>query len=98
MLLCVATFALCLAVGWGLWKLTGLRKFDLDIATAAPPPSDHFLAHDRGGHVDHHVLFHGMDEEAVRLDLRYVENWSLSLDLLILWKTARAVLGGSGAY
>jgi len=37
-------------------------------------------------------------DEAVRLDLRYVENWSLSLDLLILWKTARAVLGGSGAY
>jgi lipopolysaccharide/colanic/teichoic acid biosynthesis glycosyltransferase len=37
-------------------------------------------------------------DEAVRLDLRYVENWSLSLDLLILWKTVRAVLGGSGAY
>jgi exopolysaccharide biosynthesis polyprenyl glycosylphosphotransferase len=37
-------------------------------------------------------------DEAVRLDLRYVENWSLSLDLLILWKTARAVLSGSGAY
>ena len=26
-------------------------------------------------------------EEAVRLDLRYVENWSLALDLQILWKT-----------
>jgi exopolysaccharide biosynthesis polyprenyl glycosylphosphotransferase len=37
-------------------------------------------------------------EEAVRLDLRYVENWSLALDLLILWKTARAVLTSSGAY
>ena len=37
-------------------------------------------------------------EEAVRLDLRYVENWSLALDLLILWKTARAVLSSSGAY
>jgi exopolysaccharide biosynthesis polyprenyl glycosylphosphotransferase len=37
-------------------------------------------------------------EEAVRLDLRYVENWSLALDALILWKTGRAVLGGSGAY
>jgi exopolysaccharide biosynthesis polyprenyl glycosylphosphotransferase len=37
-------------------------------------------------------------EEAVRLDLRYVENWSLALDLLILWKTARAVLSRSGAY
>jgi exopolysaccharide biosynthesis polyprenyl glycosylphosphotransferase len=37
-------------------------------------------------------------EEAVRLDLRYVENWSLSLDMLILWKTGRAVLSRSGAY
>ncbi len=33
-------------------------------------------------------------EEAVRLDLRYVENWSLALDLLILWKTWPAVARG----
>ncbi|MGL5858111.1 MAG: sugar transferase [Angustibacter sp.] len=37
-------------------------------------------------------------DESVRLDLRYVDNWSIALDLLILWKTARAVLGRSGAY
>jgi lipopolysaccharide/colanic/teichoic acid biosynthesis glycosyltransferase len=37
-------------------------------------------------------------EESVRLDLRYVENWSLAMDLLILWKTGRAVLSRSGAY
>jgi len=37
-------------------------------------------------------------DEAVRLDLRYVENWSLATDLLILWKTGRAVLSRSGAY
>lgn len=37
-------------------------------------------------------------EESVRLDLRYVDNWSLAMDLLILWKTFRAVVGGSGAY
>ena len=37
-------------------------------------------------------------EEAVRLDLRYVENWSLAFDLLILWKTWPAVARGSGAY
>jgi exopolysaccharide biosynthesis polyprenyl glycosylphosphotransferase len=37
-------------------------------------------------------------EESVRLDLRYVENWSLALDLLILWKTGRAVLSRHGAY
>jgi lipopolysaccharide/colanic/teichoic acid biosynthesis glycosyltransferase len=37
-------------------------------------------------------------EESVRLDLRYVENWSLALDALILWKTAGAVVRGLGAY
>jgi exopolysaccharide biosynthesis polyprenyl glycosylphosphotransferase len=37
-------------------------------------------------------------EESVRLDLRYVENWSLALDLLILWKTASAVVRSRGAY
>ena len=37
-------------------------------------------------------------EESVRLDLRYVENWSLTLDAMILWKTAFAVASGSGAY
>ncbi len=37
-------------------------------------------------------------EEAVRLDLRYVENWSLSLDLVILLRTMTAVVRSSGAY
>ncbi|MFJ3880115.1 sugar transferase [Streptomyces sp. NPDC090077] len=37
-------------------------------------------------------------EEAVRLDLRYVEDWSLALDTVILWKTLRAVVYGQGAY
>jgi exopolysaccharide biosynthesis polyprenyl glycosylphosphotransferase len=37
-------------------------------------------------------------EESVRLDLRYVDNWSIALDLLILCKTARAVLRRDGAY
>ena len=35
--------------------------------------------------------------DAIRLDLRYVENWSLSLDLQILWKTISAVLAKRGA-
>ncbi|MFC0864182.1 sugar transferase [Sphaerimonospora cavernae] len=37
-------------------------------------------------------------EESVRLDLRYVENWSFTMDLQILWKTWSAVIGGEGAY
>jgi exopolysaccharide biosynthesis polyprenyl glycosylphosphotransferase len=37
-------------------------------------------------------------DESVRLDLRYVENWSPALDLSILWRTVGAVLKGNGAY
>jgi len=37
-------------------------------------------------------------DESVRLDLYYVENWSLPLDLTILTKTMLAVVRGSGAY
>ena len=37
-------------------------------------------------------------DESVRLDLRYVENWSFALDLQILWKTVAVILRGSGAY
>lgn len=37
-------------------------------------------------------------ETAVTLDLRYVDNWSMTMDLMILWKTGRAVLRGAGAY
>jgi exopolysaccharide biosynthesis polyprenyl glycosylphosphotransferase len=37
-------------------------------------------------------------DESVRLDLRYVENWSFALDLQILWKTMSVLVRGSGAY
>jgi lipopolysaccharide/colanic/teichoic acid biosynthesis glycosyltransferase len=37
-------------------------------------------------------------DEAVRLDLFYIENWSVGLDLTIMARTVRAVLGGNGAY
>jgi exopolysaccharide biosynthesis polyprenyl glycosylphosphotransferase len=37
-------------------------------------------------------------KESIRLDMRYVENWSLALDLQILWKTVRAVIRRTGAY
>lgn len=37
-------------------------------------------------------------EEAVRLDLRYVENWSLAMDVVILARTLNAVVRSSGAY
>ena len=37
-------------------------------------------------------------DESLRLDLRYVENWSFTLDLMILWKTMSTVVRGRGAY
>jgi exopolysaccharide biosynthesis polyprenyl glycosylphosphotransferase len=37
-------------------------------------------------------------KQSVRLDLYYVENWSLSLDAMIVWKTVFAVFRRHGAY
>ncbi|PYC68790.1 UDP-phosphate galactose phosphotransferase [Micromonospora arborensis] len=37
-------------------------------------------------------------DESVRLDLYYVDNWSLAYDLSILWRTVGVVLARKGAY
>jgi lipopolysaccharide/colanic/teichoic acid biosynthesis glycosyltransferase len=37
-------------------------------------------------------------DDSVRLDLHYVENWSLGLDIAIMCRTVLAVLRPSGAY
>jgi lipopolysaccharide/colanic/teichoic acid biosynthesis glycosyltransferase len=37
-------------------------------------------------------------EDSVRLDLSYVENWSLTADFVIVFRTLRAMLSHSGAY
>ncbi len=37
-------------------------------------------------------------DDAVRLDLYYVDNWSLTFDLTILWRTVGVVLRTKGAY
>jgi len=36
-------------------------------------------------------------EDSIRLDLFYVENWSITNDIIILLRTARAVVGADGA-
>jgi hypothetical protein len=43
----------------------GARR--MDIATYRPPPDvgSYYLAYDRGGQVDHHVIYHGIDREAL---------------------------------
>lgn len=37
-------------------------------------------------------------EEVVKMDLFYIENWSLTLDLYILWRTLWVVLAKQGSY
>lgn len=37
-------------------------------------------------------------DESVRLDLRYVENWSVMSDLQIMWRTAKVMIAPAGAY
>jgi lipopolysaccharide/colanic/teichoic acid biosynthesis glycosyltransferase len=37
-------------------------------------------------------------EDSVRLDLFYVENWSITADIVIALKTARVVFNHSGSY
>lgn len=37
-------------------------------------------------------------DDTVRLDLYYVDNWSMTQDLMILARTAQAVVGSAGAY
>ncbi|WP_426002669.1 sugar transferase [Paenarthrobacter sp. NyZ202] len=37
-------------------------------------------------------------DEAVRLDLYYVENWSIAGDVMIMWRTFKAMTAPSGAY
>lgn len=37
-------------------------------------------------------------EESVRLDLYYVENWSVTGDLMIMWRTVKVMVKPDGAY
>ncbi|MDW4573616.1 sugar transferase [Microbacterium sp. M3] len=37
-------------------------------------------------------------DDSVRLDLRYVENWSIATDLMIMWRTAKVMIRPRGAY
>ncbi len=58
-------FAACALAGWAGWKQTPAASFQMDIVTSDDPPPDHYLAHTRGGHIDHHVLYHGIDEASL---------------------------------
>jgi len=50
------------AGGWTLKPDLGRPK---NISRAERPSDDYYLAHDHGGHVDHHVLYFGTDADAL---------------------------------
>jgi len=62
-----STLAGLVALTYAAWAtLPGLDRRVNHITQAQRPPGpDYYLAHDRGGHVDHHVLYHGTDAEAI---------------------------------
>jgi lipopolysaccharide/colanic/teichoic acid biosynthesis glycosyltransferase len=37
-------------------------------------------------------------DETLRLDLRYVDNWTFTTDVRLLWRTVSVVARGTGAY
>lgn len=84
-MLTICALAVCSVVGWAGWKRTPAAAYRMDIVRADDPPPDHYLAHARGGHVDHHVLYHGIDADSVaalrRADVLLVGNSRLMFAL-----------------
>lgn len=56
----------CAVAGRAALGAFGVRAGQSEIVTAETvPEASYYLAHDRGGHVDHHVLYHGADRRAL---------------------------------
>lgn len=74
----VATLAVLVGGTYVAWlTVPGFEGRVRHISQASRPPGpDYYLAHDRGGHLDHHVLYHGIDDEALeylrRADILFV--------------------------
>lgn len=66
-LIFTAVFGLLVSATWLAWAIVpGLasRVYHINLAQRPPDPS-YYLAHDRGGHLDHHVIYWGTDAEVV---------------------------------
>jgi hypothetical protein len=61
------------------------RAADIVTHLDPPAPDTYFLAHDRGGHIDHHVIYHGIDravqERLQQADVLFVGNSRLMFAL-----------------
>jgi len=84
---------------------------DMSLVGPRPLPLRDVARFNSWHHIRHHVIpgitglwqisgrsHIGHFDEAARLDLYYIDNWSLNLDLEILVETVRIVLFGEGAY
>jgi hypothetical protein len=62
-----STLAALVLLTFGAWLVVpGFAGRARNISVAQrPPDSAYYLAHDRGGHLDHHVLYHGTDPVAI---------------------------------
>lgn len=91
-------------------QLINVLKGDMSLVGPRPPLSDEVATYHREARL-RLLVRPGMTglwqvsgrsslswEDTVRLDTYYVENWSLTSDLVILWKTVKAVVSSSGAY
>jgi hypothetical protein len=77
-LLFACVLGLLMAATAGMWTLKPDLGRPKNISRAERPSDDYYLAHDHGGHVDHHVLYFGTDAEALdhlkRADVLFVGN------------------------
>lgn len=98
----VGPLVLLVGFTYAAWlSMPGFAGRDLNISLAERPADPaYYLAHDRGGHLDHHVLYHGLDAEAMahlkNADLLFVGNsrlmFALRSDVLAPWAEARGVV------
>jgi exopolysaccharide biosynthesis polyprenyl glycosylphosphotransferase len=91
-------------------QLINVIRGDMSLIGPRPLPSEQVAAnmellgprHEVAAGVTGWWQVHGRSdvapEEAVRMDSFYIENWSLSLDLFILLKTAKVLVSRRGAY
>jgi exopolysaccharide biosynthesis polyprenyl glycosylphosphotransferase len=92
-------------------QLVNVIKGDMSLVGPRPMPAHFGRDHYEDWHLQRLEVLPGITglwqvsgrsdltfDECVRLDLFYIENWSVAYDLFILLKTIPAVLKGRGAY